>query len=768
MPVCCRCNGRGRCISCACVKSGSRCIDCLPSRNGHCSNMEVVSDANEHSCTLSSLLMVPSTDDIDGITVDMNAPENGPCSSPESVAVCNDVTAPSILDSQAPSFSLPPFRPVQEADYTWGDMSGQVFTKLINEAYSQIVHWRQNIFMVPSGSSGKRFVAELARLFEAFVTESALESVALTAAMTFPALMLQKPHAKSKVHEHIACLRRRLSLWENGEIAKLLQEGRAIQKSLQGSRLPKNAGDVAKVARKFSTLMMGGKVRAALQLLTKEVGSAPLRLDEVIDECGRTVRDILKDKHPHPEPPHPDAIISTNTAVADSDFHPILFDSITAEAIRKSALLTDGSAGPSGMDAHGWRRLCTAFGEKSNELCSAIAEFAKRVCTTYVDPTSLKAYISCRLVPLDKCPGVRPVGVGEVVRRIVGKAVMKVVKRHLMEAIGSIQLCAGQDAGCEAAVHAMQQLMAGEDAGALLLVDANNAFNRLNRHVTLLNCDKICPAMAHILINTYRNCAHLYVDGQCLLSEEGTTQGDPLAMAMYAIGTLPLIHRLDGIAKQVWYADDSAAASKLDQLKRWWNMLNEIGPLYGYFPNGAKTHILVKSQHIEKAKEIFKGTSITISDGGERYLGSAMGTDVFVQQFAQKKVEGWVKEIEKLSTFAETQPHAAYAALSHGLISRWNYFLRVVNWEMLSPAELLQPLESAIQSQFIPAITGQHPPGKQVREVLAMPVRLGGLGIRNPINMAMEQHTASHQICAPLVDRIVHQDHQLGDCSAVQ
>ena len=94
----------------------------------------------------------------------------------------------------------------------------------------------------------------------------------------------------------------------------------------------------------------------------------------------------------------------------------------------------------------------------------------------------------------------------------------------------------------------MDQLFNESDTEVLILVDATNAFNQLNRQVTLQNCNIICPAMAHILINTYRNNSNLYVDGKCMLSEEGTTQGDPLAMAMYAIGIQPLIHKLDGIA----------------------------------------------------------------------------------------------------------------------------------------------------------------------------------------------------------------------------
>ena len=57
---------------------------------------------------------------------------------------------------------------------------------------------------------------------------------------------------------------------------------------------------------------------------------------------------------------------------------------------------------------------------------------------------------------------------------------------------------------------------------------------------------------------------------------EGTTQGDPLAMAMYAIGTLPLIRRLSNSVTQVWYADDAAAAGSLKNLREcgWYNMCN--------------------------------------------------------------------------------------------------------------------------------------------------------------------------------------------------
>ena len=119
-------------------------------------------------------------------------------------------------------------------------------------------------------------------------------------------------------------------------------------------------------------------------------------------------------------------------------------------------------------------------------------------------------------------------------------------------------------------------------------------------------------------------------------------------------------------------------------------------PYNGYFPNGFKTHIIVKPEHAETSREVFQGTGITISAEGRRYLGGALGSTSFLQQFIRKRIEEWVEEIKILSDFAKTQPHAAYAAFTHGLSSRWNYLFRVTDWEEQSFSELLQPLESAI------------------------------------------------------------------------
>ena len=106
----------------------------------------------------------------------------------------------------------------------------------------------------------------------------------------------------------------------------------------------------------------------------------------------------------------------------------------------------------------------------------------------------------------------------------------------------------------------MQSIFQEDSTEAVLIVDASNAFNNLNRQVALLNIHDVCPAIATVLTNCYRSESPLYVQGEMLLSREGTTQGDPLAMAMFALASEPLIQKVETMgAKQVWFADDAAS-----------------------------------------------------------------------------------------------------------------------------------------------------------------------------------------------------------------
>ena len=119
-----------------------------------------------------------------------------------------------------------------EPDFQWGLQDGNAFCDMINEAYDEIIHWKCNIFLLPSGSAGKSFVLEITKLLQAFASGSAMEYTALKASFVLQILLLQKPSQKSKTRDHATHLERRLELWKQGDIPSLIHEGRCIQRYL--------------------------------------------------------------------------------------------------------------------------------------------------------------------------------------------------------------------------------------------------------------------------------------------------------------------------------------------------------------------------------------------------------------------------------------------------------------------------------------------------------------------------------------------------------
>ncbi len=262
--------------------------------------------------------------------------------------------------------------------------------------------------------------------------------------------------------------------------------------------------------------------------------------------------------------------------------------------------------------------------------------------------------------------------------------------------MGCLQLCGGQISGIEAAVHSTRSAFESDDVEAVLLADASNAFNCINRLIALLNIQRLCPTIATFLINSYRSNIELFfMDGEVIRSMEGTTQGDPLAMAMYGLAIVPLIKKLDGTCRQIWYADDSAAWGSLDQLQSWWSQLSRIGPGFGYFANPSKTWLVVKESKLEEATATFAfaGSGVNITCSGRPYLGAATGSDLFVKEYVEAKVASWVALTRQLSEIAKSQPQAAFLAFTHGLQSKWTYVSRVIP----NISYLLEPLDTAIR-----------------------------------------------------------------------
>ena len=338
-------------------------------------------------------------------------------------------------------------------------------------------------------------------------------------------------------------------------------------------------------------------------------------------------------------------------------------------------------------------------------------------------------------------------GVGEVPRRIIAKAILSLFRLDIQDAAGPLQVCAGQDGGCEAAVHAMRHFFAEPEVHGALLVDA---FNTINRQAALHNIKSICPPLYQILVNTYRAPVRCIIcgDGE-ITSSEGTTQGDPLAMAL---AVKPLIGELKSDApgvKQVWYADDASGAGTCEDLRKWWDSLQVHGAGYGYYPNASKTHLVVKTEHAVRARELFADTDINITTEGKRHLGAVVGSRSYTEEYVAGKVEKWTEEIKKLAHIAQTQPHAAYSAYTHGLSSRWSFLSRTIP----DIADLLYPLEEATQQHLIPALTGRPPCSREERDLLALPVRLGGMGITNPVSTSHRNFEASTRLTSPLAAR---------------
>ena len=97
--------------------------------------------------------------------------------------------------------------------YIWGKYKDHEFEKNLSQVYETVVFWRKNLFLLPFGKAGRKFIGEVSRLMSEGLHDSLLKDISFKAIMVMPSLLLQKPLQKSKSKDHLRALERRLELW---------------------------------------------------------------------------------------------------------------------------------------------------------------------------------------------------------------------------------------------------------------------------------------------------------------------------------------------------------------------------------------------------------------------------------------------------------------------------------------------------------------------------------------------------------------------------
>ena len=186
------------------------------------------------------------------------------------------------------------------------------------------------MFLVPYGRIGRDFIDLLTMHINQWNNKLNKQKIALKAFFVLH-VWLQKPGPKSKEKDHKECLKRRMVLWKNGEIDKLLNEGKIIQSRIEIGK----KSEPLNRAKIFAKLVMEGQINSAMRFLNDDISGGVLPLtDDVMLQ--------LREKHPEGQPAKSRVLLRGPT----QDIPENIYLAINGEMVREAALRTKGSGGP--------------------------------------------------------------------------------------------------------------------------------------------------------------------------------------------------------------------------------------------------------------------------------------------------------------------------------------------------------------------------------------------------------------------------------------
>ena len=602
---CCRCTGLAKCLQCACVRSGIACSRCFPGDSGNCHNRP--------SSAAASPSQPPSSQTSRGSS--SRPPTrccrcNGSAKCLRCACVRSGIACSCCLPGDSgnchnglpsgaapPSSSSPPFSPEPES------------TAPTLPSISSIMNNRTpTLHHVPKGARDQW--AEVLGLSFSSVVRDPSDVSCWSRLFMLPKCVLARPAASHRLRwrDIRDLVKSRLRRWSEGEFESLWEESTVKPKTnTRRGRPDQKQHNITRSKR----AIQDGQYSKALKALASEGLASPN--EDVYKEMLSKHPQASQPALPEGPPPQP----------------PKLSESAILKGAR--SFPTGSAPGPSGLrPSHLREAVNCPSPDRANRVLFTLTSFVNLLAAG-LTPISIRPHLcgATLLASKKKSGGLRPIAVGEVLRRLTSKCLAASARSEVLNRLLPHQLGVGVKGGCETIIHSVSNLLSSNPPGRcwVLLVDFSNAFNSFDREAMFREFRQHAPSLSPWIESCYSGQPNLLLGEHSIRSCCGVQQGDPLGPLGFALVLQPVIERIKekvaGLSLNAWYLDDGTIVGTPEQLQAALLIIEEEGKRVGLHLNRSKSLLYVPDT--EDATTSPLPPEIPIARHGFTLLGCPIG-----------------------------------------------------------------------------------------------------------------------------------------------
>lgn len=372
-------------------------------------------------------------------------------------------------------------------------------------------------------------------------------------------------------------------------------------------------------------------------------------------------------------------------ALATND---ITIDSDDVKAVLMNASVRS-AGGPSGLTANHLRQPILT----DPDLCASAASFFTLLARGAVDddPACAAILSAGRLLPFRKPNGgLRPIAIGEILRRLCGRCLLRRYAKHARKIFEPLQVGVGSRCGGLAQYHAASAALAATRAMVLITIDLANAFNRMTRIAMFerLRHDDRLRDLLPFIRTFYLRAAELTVaDGltpHTVESRTGSQQGCTFGSLLWSAGWQDALEDFAARTElTVSFIDDGTFVLPAPAAAAFLEHVAAVAAEHGGELNLSKCAALTLDD--QELPDDLRALGVRcidsrVADPAERGLvihGAPLGSNEFVAAWLDRHLDGQREILRRLSTYVPDR-FAAAQMLSYCIVPRIAHLLRAL------------------------------------------------------------------------------------------